>query len=131
MVPQSRLFILLFANVHQDVPVRRSEFLRYSSPYMGSFQDPLSRLDTVELAKSLLPLFPYLRLRLLFFSPECVSPCFWQEDGSAWEGLLLIGISYGRVPKVFFVGFLRSSIRVPILVGYEDDFLGFFFPYRV
>ena len=78
-----------------------------------------------------MPLFPYLRLRLLFFSPEGVSPCFWQEDGSAWEGLLLIGISYGGVPNVFFLGFLRSSVRLSILVGYEDDFLGFFFPYRL
>jgi hypothetical protein len=31
-VPQSRLFILLFADVHQDVPVWCSEFFEDSSP---------------------------------------------------------------------------------------------------
>jgi hypothetical protein len=35
-VAQSRLFILFFADVHQDVPVRGSKFFRDSSPYLGS-----------------------------------------------------------------------------------------------
>ena len=51
-IAQSRLFILFFTDVHQDVPVWGSEFFGDPSPYLGSCQDPVSRFDVVEVAKS-------------------------------------------------------------------------------
>ena len=52
VIAQSRLFILFFTDVHQDVLVWGSEFFGDSSPYLGSRQDPISRFDVVEVAQS-------------------------------------------------------------------------------